>query len=150
MDRRGFLRGLFGAGAAALAVGEIDVDKLLWTPGRKVISIPPMPKPSGNAVFTIESITQQTLTQLRENLIFARITNADYDAVFRQSIANQTEMRVPFKIGDVITINGLSLQHEVVGHCQSGIVLHEIRKPHIHPNPVSDRTGIGPLRPRRA
>jgi hypothetical protein len=36
MDRRGFLSALIAAGTAA----TIDPDKLLWEPGRKLISIP--------------------------------------------------------------------------------------------------------------
>jgi hypothetical protein len=36
MNRRGFLSALIGAGVAAAA----DPEKLLWTPGKKLISIP--------------------------------------------------------------------------------------------------------------
>jgi hypothetical protein len=35
VNRRGFLAGLFGAAAVAA-----DPERLLWTPGRKLISIP--------------------------------------------------------------------------------------------------------------
>lgn len=43
MNRRGFLRGLIAAGAAAISV---DPDRLLWVPGKRLISIPkPMPPP---------------------------------------------------------------------------------------------------------
>lgn len=37
MNRRKFLEGMIAAGLAA----AIDVDKLLWVPGAKTISIPP-------------------------------------------------------------------------------------------------------------
>ena len=43
IDRRAFLRRLgFGTVSAAAAVCTFDVDKLLWVPGQKTISLPPV------------------------------------------------------------------------------------------------------------
>lgn len=38
MNRRGFLQSLIGA---AVAIQQLDIEKLLWVPGEKTIFIPP-------------------------------------------------------------------------------------------------------------
>lgn len=39
-SRRSFLTRLAGAAAAAVAIGELDPEKLLWVPGAKTIFLP--------------------------------------------------------------------------------------------------------------
>jgi hypothetical protein len=62
MNRRGFLS-LLGIGAATAAV---DPERLLWVPGRKLISIP---KPSGNRFLTRQEITSAQLEILLRNRV---------------------------------------------------------------------------------
>lgn len=51
IDRRGFFkRFLAGGTAAALALGEVDLDALVWTPGQKTIFIPEAVRPRNHTI----------------------------------------------------------------------------------------------------
>jgi hypothetical protein len=78
MNRRGFLGALLG-GVAALAVDE---ERLLWVPGKRLISIP---KPSINLPLTEAEITQAVLNALQNNLKLIRYVNKDYEASFKEA-----------------------------------------------------------------
>ena len=73
MKRRGFIKALVaGLGAVALAE-ELDVDRLLWEPGRKAFSIPEIvtPKnvaPGGNTLVTADWVTREALGHLENQL----------------------------------------------------------------------------------
>jgi len=64
MNRRGFFGILGGAFAAAT-----DPERLLWTPGQRLISIP---RPQGNQVLTPQMITEELLRRFQQNLEGAR------------------------------------------------------------------------------
>lgn len=67
MNRRGFLSFL-GMGAAAVAA---DPERLLWTPGSKLISIPPLVayrSSAGNTFIHPEVIAAEWLRVLRINM----------------------------------------------------------------------------------
>jgi hypothetical protein len=63
MNRRGFLQALIGSAV-------LDPDRLLWVPGRKLISIP-APQ-VGYRPLMIEDITKMALAILEKNLVFTR------------------------------------------------------------------------------
>ena len=91
MNRRGFLATLAAAFVA-------DPERLLWVPGRKLISIPPKPlyPGGGNRILTISEITNEMLKVLGHNLkLSTRSVNRMYDADF---------VGVVPKIGDTITV----------------------------------------------
>jgi hypothetical protein len=60
MNRRGFLS-LF---AAASTAAVIDLDELVWTPGRKLISIPAR-RASGNRIMVPEEYARYALAELQ-------------------------------------------------------------------------------------
>ena len=66
MNRRGFLSALVSAGLSA----AIDPEKLLWEPGKKLISIPAPVCPDPLA---IRFITRYSLDHLRNDLVFHRV-----------------------------------------------------------------------------
>lgn len=76
MNRRGF----FGLLAGAIAGATLDPERLLWVPGRKLISIP-----AANAIVTPEWIARETLSVLRQSLIEGkRQLNAYYSSMAEQ------------------------------------------------------------------
>lgn len=75
--RRGFL-GALAAMVAAPVVAEVDMDRLLWVSGAKLISIP-KPKlitESANHLLSIQDITFEMLMILKEKM------DAEYDKDF--------------------------------------------------------------------
>ena len=72
MNRRLFL----GAIASAFVA---DPERLLWTPGRKLISIP---KPRGNVLLMPEIIAVEMYRALQDQLVFARVVSREYDRTF--------------------------------------------------------------------
>lgn len=94
IGRRGFLGSLLGAVGAIKAGMELDLDKLLWVPGQKLISVPSVvvstdigfPDP-----VTLLWITQESMRLLKNNLKLARVINADYQGTYSQN-----------KIGDLV------------------------------------------------
>lgn len=120
IDRRAFLRRLgFGTvAAAAAATGVLDVDKLLWTPGKKTIFLPPPPTiaPLAEAfnigdVFTIEaryainSVTYKTLPFLQRFVVTAKTeagqvltANTIYPPVILDGIYKNISAPVPDRI----------------------------------------------------
>ncbi len=86
MNRRGFLGGLFGTVAAL----TLDPEKLLWVPGKKLISIP-----KRNQILTIEMVSFAMLKVLHNNTIAMRKINGDYHGLFSNTGA---------KIGDVVVV----------------------------------------------
>jgi len=73
MNRRGFLRGLLGTGAAL----ALDPEKMLWVPGKRLISIP-----AGPRLLTIDMITYETLAFLQRNTIAMHRVRDYYDHKF--------------------------------------------------------------------
>jgi len=60
VTRRHFLN-LIALGVAGLHVKEIDVDQLLWVPGKKKIFIPPSPVSSGMSYHQIIDLELQRI-----------------------------------------------------------------------------------------
>jgi hypothetical protein len=67
MNRRGFLSALF----AAPVVAAVDPERLLWTPGQKLISIPSAV--GGNQLLSLQAYCREALKALREQLHFAEM-----------------------------------------------------------------------------
>lgn len=84
VNRRGFLKTL----ATALAGASVDPEKLLWTPGAKLISIP-----KRNLLLTPEEITRRILDQWKANSIGLFNPPYDLDTWYRTG-----------RIGDTISI----------------------------------------------
>lgn len=97
MNRRGFL-GFIGA---ALAGATLDPERLLWEPGKKIISIPTVSlgdfetmylRPTAVAMANamdldiLNWVTAESLRILHNNIAFPRVINAEYDAEFRRPI----------------------------------------------------------------
>lgn len=80
LNRRGFLKSLFGAAAVA----ALDPEALLWVPNQKTIFIPTSPviAPAGNRLITIEEITRRALEVLQEKLVFAQGFDKSFDSRF--------------------------------------------------------------------
>lgn len=75
MDRRGFLGGLAGA----LAGSVLDLDKLLWVPGAKTISIPKVvPVPLYHPAYVMYDLIDVTSME-------ARLQFREYMAVVQQA-----------------------------------------------------------------
>lgn len=79
---------MFGAAAGVV----VDPERLLWTPGQRVISIPPLPKIYGNRILTIEEITREMLTILKRDLKF--VDARDY-AVMVPAVGDTIRVRQP-------------------------------------------------------
>jgi hypothetical protein len=80
VNRRSFLAVL-----AAAFVG--DPERLLWLPGKKLISIPAEPRlihGSGNRILTADVISHKILEILLRNLVFAKQVNSDYNQLLNQ------------------------------------------------------------------
>lgn len=77
LNRRGFLGALLGLAA-------VDPERLLWTPGKRLISIPPAPVIIRYRAELIvpEWITREVLRSLKENLRFCWEVNRRYDGSF--------------------------------------------------------------------
>src|SRR5690349_21672797 len=71
MMRRGFVASLIGSGMASLVAG--DPERLLWVPGRKLISIP---KPSPRLLAIFHSDNERFITS---------VTAADWDSIMAQA-----------------------------------------------------------------
>lgn len=82
MNRRSFLRWLGGTAAGIAIATTLDIEKLLWVPGEKVIFVPPLVT-SGNVFLTSELITREAMRVLTNNLAMVRMINREYDAGFR-------------------------------------------------------------------
>ena len=82
INRRGFF-GLLAGGLVAAA----DPERLLWTPGKRLISIP---RPRGTQLLTVSLITDWLLAEFDRNLSFSR----------------RMQQTIPFgnKIGDSLTV----------------------------------------------
>jgi hypothetical protein len=63
MNRRGFL----GALAGAIAGASLDPEQLLWTPGRKLISIPSIVEPPW---ICPNLLTKETLKAMERSFVF--------------------------------------------------------------------------------
>lgn len=87
-------RALFRLFAAAPIAAVVDPEKLLWTPGKKLISIPrvvPVPWPvMPSPHYLCEWYTRHVLMSLEEKLKFAHLVNREF--------LDQ------LKIGDIIAI----------------------------------------------
>jgi len=79
MNRRGFLSMLVGALAA-------DPEKLIWEPGRKLISIPrrglTLDDSDLLALAIVRLVAAQALPVLNSNLFMSRLLNRHYDNTF--------------------------------------------------------------------
>lgn len=66
IGRRGFL----GAIAAAVAGAQLDPERLLWVPGKKLISVPRFTAPAGFRIGDTIMIRKPTLFIVRQGLTF--------------------------------------------------------------------------------
>lgn len=78
MIRRNFFRALLVAAGAA---PTLDPDRLLWVPGKKLISIPPPPIVS--TILNPDFLTREARAILQRTLVFAKKLTREYDAEFR-------------------------------------------------------------------
>lgn len=97
MNRRAFLERLIGT-AAAVAV--VDPERLLWTPGARLISIPAprtvYPIVFGPMGWTLpQLITREALKTLERNLVMGRLVNQRYPGGIR--IGDEIRMPAPMK-----------------------------------------------------
>jgi hypothetical protein len=92
MNRRGFIAALAGAFVA-------DPEKLLWVPGKKLISIP---APRKNYILTPEEYTREVLRQLSEYYTFKTLQNAEEVLNFKQVMGTGVWNRL--KVGDTVKI----------------------------------------------
>ena len=63
---------------AALAGAALDPERLLWVPGKKVISIPTVAKP--------DTLSAEMLEVLHRNTIQMRLTERCFEDLFNQSL----------------------------------------------------------------
>jgi len=92
MERRGFLKTLFG-GATVMA---LDPERLLWVPGKKLISVPAVIPSAlaGNHFLTTQQITFEMLKIFNKHLTF--VTSQQYSRNFDRF--RQT------KLGDYLSV----------------------------------------------
>ena len=70
MNRRSFFTSL-------IATATLDPEKLLWVPGRKLISIP-APMIRGNSFLMTEWISEECLRVFQRQLVIAREIDMNY------------------------------------------------------------------------
>jgi hypothetical protein len=105
MDRRGFLKRLAAATAAVAATAEIDPERLLWTPGKKTIFLPPE-----KALVTAESVAVQQIRNEYESKALLQIEHGVRPATTKeiQDVARGSALR-EYVVGSdsryVLTLN---------------------------------------------
>ncbi len=88
MTRRGFLGALLGTAVSP------DPERLLWVPGRKLISIPR----SNVIAVSPDWIARESLRILQTHIIHARVLQREYNACLSgvaEAIANEIVLRKP-------------------------------------------------------
>jgi hypothetical protein len=102
MERRSFLKSLFTAAAAlpvaASGLVELDLEKLLWVPGK--VAVFDMGDLPTRGLLTTDVITREALAVLENNLTFSRAVNRTYDAKFGftgAKIGSTINMRIPHR-----------------------------------------------------
>ncbi len=88
MNRRSFLSTLLGGAAVAL-----DPERLLWVPGKKLISIPKR----GNVILTPEIYARLVLMDLRRDLTIARAMSRDFKIPIGAPIDGTVHIRKPYR-----------------------------------------------------
>ena len=79
IDRRAFLRALgFGTvAAAAAATSVLDLERLLWIPGERVIVLPSV----GNTLITPTWMSKELMRTFVNDLKFASFVSREYDQI---------------------------------------------------------------------
>ena len=83
VDRRSFLRRVFGAVAAGAV---LDVDQLLWVPGAKTIWLPPAAPVELNTLITPDWVTREALALFQHQLTFVAHVTRHYDEQFARTV----------------------------------------------------------------
>jgi hypothetical protein len=102
MHRRAFLKclGLGVATAVGVSAGVIDVEQLLWVPGRTAFFDLGAQGPTFGGIrycypspwLTADWIAKEALPLLQHNIAFVQQINREYDDVYRTAVANVGEI----------------------------------------------------------
>lgn len=96
MNRRAFLASL----AAAIAAPAVDPEKLLWTPGAKLISIPKPAPMAWPPAFSPAPLLFHSISLRFEEIVWVTLATPEEVAAYNQ----QSLDRAANKLGDTVTV----------------------------------------------